>query len=252
MITCWIAAEHALQHARSKISSVSEAFSRFEIEESEYFILAGFDEPLINSGIGYLEQIHVFVSAAVTSESPLLSELGQIFSPFSSILFTESSSYPLSVFKDDGNVWDTDELVYCTASKFADGGSSAKTPLTVISLSRTPSPAAGTSSLSSGGSGSEEGEKDKKRKSEKGKERDRDEDEADQGDQNDKDPGEDPEKPPGGGGGSIAGPAEISFQLVSNIYPNQVEQEVFQTLTMKGRLTITVLLYCYYNVVLPN
>ena len=85
--TCWIAAEHALQHARNIISSVSEVFGKWQIQKSEYVILAGFDESLIKSGVGYLEQIHVFIIAEVDATSPLLSELGRLFSPFSSILF---------------------------------------------------------------------------------------------------------------------------------------------------------------------
>ena len=164
--TCWIAAEHALQHARNNISSVSEVFERWKFQKSEYVILAGFDESLIKSGVGYLEQIHVFVITEVDATSPLLSELGRLFSPFSSTLFTESSSYRLPVFKDDGSIWEFDELVYFTASKFADGGSSAKNPLTIISLSQTPNLADSTScttgsSQSTGGSGNGEGEKNR-------------------------------------------------------------------------------------------
>ena len=78
--TCWIAAEHALQHARNNISSVSEVFERWKFQKSEYVILAGFDESLIKSGVGYLEQIHVFVITEVDATSPLLSELGRLFS----------------------------------------------------------------------------------------------------------------------------------------------------------------------------
>ena len=156
--TCWIAAEHALQHARSNISSVSEVFGRCKIQESEYAVHAGFDESLIKSGVGYLEQIHVFVFTEVDATSPLLPELGRLFSPFSSILFTESSSYHLPVFKDDGSVWEFDELTYFTASKFADGGASAKTPLTIISLSQIPSLADSATGFSQSSSGSASGE----------------------------------------------------------------------------------------------
>jgi len=179
-ITCWIAAEHALHHAKSKISAVSDVFKMQNIQESDYVVLAGFHECLIKSGIGYLEQIHVFVCAEIDATSPILSELGRIFTPFSSILFTESSSYHLPVFKDDVNVWEFDELVYFTASKLADGGSSAKTPLTVISLAHT-SPLA--DSLSDLSPGSGEGGKDEKQGSEKGKKGDRrNSDEADKRD----------------------------------------------------------------------
>ena len=248
--TCWIAAEHALQHARNNISLVSEVFGRWQIQKSEYVIHAGFDESLIKSGVGYLEQIHVFVFAEVDATSPLLSELGRLFSPFSSTLFTESSSYCLPVFKDDGSVWEFDELVYFTASKFADGGSSAKTPLTVISLSQTSNLADGTTgfSQSSSGSGSGEGEKNKKWRLEKGKERDMGD--KDRPDKRSNDP-DSPEDLPGDQASIILRPAKISFEIASEIYSIQDEQNTFQTLTMHGGLIIEVLLYCYCIVVLP-
>ena len=190
--------------------------------------------------------------------SPLLLDLGKLFSPFSSILFTKSSSYHLPVFKDDGSVWEFDELVYFTASKFADGGSSTKFPLTIISLSQTPNLADGTAGSTQSSSGSGEGEKNKKQRSEKGKERDMgDKDEADKG-------SDIPEDPPGDLGGIIARPAEISFEITSEIYPLPLVIQdkpndtpspyptTFQALTMHGGLTIEVLLHCYCIVVLPN
>ena len=63
--TCWIAAEHALQHARNNMSSVSKVFDKLQIQKSDYVVLAGFDESLVKSGVGYLEQIHVFTIAEV-------------------------------------------------------------------------------------------------------------------------------------------------------------------------------------------
>ena len=237
MTTYWIAAEHALQHARNNISSVSEVFGRWKIQKSEYAVHAGFDESLIKSGVGYLEQIHVFVSTKVDATSPLLLELGRLFSPFSSILFTESFSYHLPVFKDDGSVWEFDELVYFTASRFADGGSSAKIPLTIISLSQTPSLADSVTGFSQSSSGSGDGEKNKKQRLEKGKERDiGDEDEADKGSDD-----HEPEGPPGDQG-----------EITSEIHLIQDEQNTFQTLTMHGGLTIEVPLYCYPIVVLSD
>ena len=229
------------------MSFVSEVFDKWQIQKSEYVILAGFDESLIKSGIGYLEQIHVFIMITeVDATCPLLSELGELFSPFSSILFTESTSYYLPVFKDDGSVWEFDELVYFTASKFSDGGLSAKTPLTIISLSQTPSLSDGMTGFSQS-SGSGEGEKNKKQRSEKGKERDMgDKDEADK---DNKDPSDDPDDPPGNQDGIISGQTDISFEIASEICH---EQNIFQTLTMHGSLTIEVLLYYYCIVKLPS
>ena len=246
--TCWIAAEHALLHARNNISSVSEVFDRWKIQKSEYIVLAGFDESLINSRIGYLEQIHVFVIAEIDATSPLLSELGRLFSPFSSILFTESCSYRLPVFKDDGSVWEFDELVYFTATKFADGGSSAETPLTIISLSQTHSPVTtGISQSSSGSPGDDKGEENKRL--EKGKGRDTGDNKGDEGESDDPDdPG-----PPGNRDGIVSRPAEIFFDIASEIHPFQdtsesiQDENIFQPLAMHGSLTIKVLLssYCY-------
>ena len=251
LTTCWVVAEHALQHAMSKRLSVSEVFYRWKIQEDEYMVHAGFDESLIKSGIGYLEQIHVFVSTDIDATSPLLSELGRLFSPFSSILFTESSSYHIPVFKDDGNVWEFNELVYFTASKIADGGSSAKTPLTVISLSQTSSQAHSLTNFSHGGSGSGEGEKNNKWRSEKGKERDRGEkDKADKDDKSDKDPDSDPEPP--SPDKTNARLPEISFEITSKIYSNQAAGKTFQIVTIGGSLTIKVLLtrlqYCLIKI----
>ena len=258
---CWIAAEHALQHARSKISSVSESFRRSNIQESDYVVLAGFDESLIKSGIGYLEQIHVFVSAEVDATSPLLCELGKIFSPLSSILFTKSSSHYMPVFKDDGTVWAFDELVYFTASKFADGGSSAKTSLSVIGFSQGGSQAGNLTGLSQGGSSSVRGDKNEERKSKKGKEQQRrdeddadkgdesDQDDADEGDESDQDSDDHPEEPSGDGGGTTA-PKGINFNVVSELCPIHDCQNPFQFLTLRGNLTIKVLLHRCQNMAL--
>ena len=235
---------------RNNISSVSKVFDKWKFQKSEYVIHAGFDESLIKSGVGYLEQIHVFVITEVAAASPLLSELGRLFSPFSSILFTESSSYRLPVFKDDGSVWEFDELVYFTASKFSDGGSSTKTPLSIISLSQTPSLADGMTGFSQSSSGSGEGEKSNKQRSEKGKERDAgDNDKADNKKPSDD---SDPENPPENQHGILARPAEIAFQIASEIHLIQDELNTFQTLTMHGSLTIEVLLYHYCIAVLSN
>ena len=227
---------------RNNISSVSKVFENFQIPKSKYIVLAGFDESLIKSSVGYLEQIHVFVSTKVKANSPLLTELGRLFSPFSSILFTESSSYYLPVFKDDGSVWEFDELVYSTASKFADGGSSVKTPLTIISLSQTPSLPVTDSTVdfSQSGSGSGEKEKEKNQRLEMGKERDMEDD--NEADRDRKNPSDDPKDPPGDEDRIIAGPAKFTFNVTSEIHPIQEQQNTFQTLIMHGSLTIEVFL----------
>ena len=232
--TSWIAAEHALQHARNKILSISKVFDKWQIQKSDYAVLAGFDESLIKSGVGYLEQIHVFVIAEVDPSHSLLTELGKLFSPFSSILFTESSSYRLPAFKEDGSVWEFDELVYFTASKSADGGSSSKT-------TPTGSQADGTTCSSQNNSGRGEGEKDKK--SEKGKDSERDKGDPEEADRGNNDPSGNPDNPPEDQDGIIAGPVEIIVKINSEIHLIQKHPDPFQTLTMQGKLTIEVHLY---------
>jgi hypothetical protein len=229
------------------MSSVSEIFSRSQIQQSEYAVYAGFDESLIESGVGYLEQIHVFVSAKVDADSPLLAELGGLFSPFSSILFTGSSSYRMPVFKAgvDGDVWNFDDLAYFIASKFADGGSSAKTPLTVISLAQTPRPADGPTGFLRGDSSNGDGEKNEKHRSKKGKERDRGDN--DKGDEDDQDPDDDDPEPFEDPGGTISGPAKIFFEIVSKVYPICNNLNPFQTVTMEGSLIIKVVLHSYLS-----
>jgi hypothetical protein len=239
--TCWIAAERALQHARNNMSLVSEVFDKLDIQKSQYVVLAGFDESLIRSSVGYLEQIHVFVKAEIDTNSPLLSELGKVFFPFSSILFTESYSYHLPVFKDDGSCWEFDELVYFTASKSADGGSSSKTPLN--SISQTPSQGDDTTGSSGGG----DGEKSKKLGEERGS------DSGDKGDgdkdNNQKNPSKDPEVPAGGGlgDGTVPGPVKISISVESEI--RLIDKRLFQTLKMQSSLTVEVffLLLLHYS-----
>jgi len=240
------------------MKSVSEIFDRLQIQKSEYAVYAGFDESLIKSGVGYIEQIHVFILAEIDANSPLLAELGRLFSPFSSILFTGSSWYHMPVFKAsaDGDIWNFDELTYSTASKFADGGSNAKTPLTVISLSQTLRLADGPTGFSRGGASNGDGEKNEERRPKKGKERDRrDSDGGDKEDKNDEDSDDDPEEPFKNPGGTIPGPAKIFFEIVSKVYPIHDSLNDFQTLKMEGSLTIKVVLHSYlgdYSLIKSN
>ena len=231
------------------MSSVSDIFNALQIQKSEYAVYAGFDEPLIKSGVGYIEQIHVFVSEKVDVNPPLLKELGKLFSPFSSILFTGSSWYRMPILKAgvDEDVWDFDELTYFTASRFADGGSSAKTPLTVISLSQTPRMAEDPTVFLPGGFSSGDGEKDEERKPRKDEGDKGDNGDADKGNKDDKDSDDDPENLFEDQGGTIAGPAEIFFEIVSMVYPIHDNLKAFQTVKMDGSLAIKVVLHSYLS-----
>ena len=238
MTTFWIAAEHALQHIQKNQSQIEDAFATHHISKFEYVLYAGFDESLIHAEIGYLEQIHVFSSASVIVTS-LLSQLGRIFSPFSSILFTESSIYELPVYKSDGTTWIFDELVFQVASKLVDQGLTAAMYPTVISLSGTSddhkSNLFGDKPPEKSGS-NDEGKKGTK----KGKEKDetsgggrsgKDKDNTD--DDSDKDSSREP--------GNPTEPPTVSFDVVSEMFGIQDGVEkLFQLLTVQGQLTIHV------------
>ena len=147
-------------------------------------------------------------------------------------------------------MWEFDELVYFTASKLADGGTSAKNPLTVISLSQTSSLSDSTAgfSQSTSGSGDGEGEKNMERRLKQGKERDMGD--KDEGNKDDEGPSDNPEDPPGDQDGITDELAEISFRVTAGIHLNN--RNTFQTFTMHGRLTIKAIFYCYHIVALPN
>ena len=98
--------EHASLHIEKQCTQIETAFQRHNINRSQYAVRAGFDESCIRDGLGFLEQVHIFTTlSTMLVTSPLLTELGEILSPFSSILFTESSSLPLPVYKIDGTIW---------------------------------------------------------------------------------------------------------------------------------------------------
>lgn len=99
---------------------VVAVFERYKIHENQYIVLAGFDEFLLGDGGGFLEQIHVVTSKKLklNANSSLISDLGKTFSPFSSVLFTPSSTYHIPVYKTDGSTWELDKLIYHTAKQF--------------------------------------------------------------------------------------------------------------------------------------
>ncbi|KDR78043.1 hypothetical protein GALMADRAFT_224437 [Galerina marginata CBS 339.88] len=241
IMTCWIAAEHALCHIQKNRLQIDSAFSERNIQKSQYAIFAGFDESLIQDGIGYLEQIHIFTSADLVTNSPLLAELGKILSPFSSLLFTESSHpHRLPIFKPDGTTWDFDEFVFETASKFADYGSTAAMYPTVIGLFQTFGVA------DSGSTGIQETSRlpDNAQKTgddvEK-KESDKDGEEEQKSNKKDKGREENPDEP-GGPDDEPEGesePKSVRFEVSSNLHLND-HSKPFQWLTVAGDLTIQV------------
>lgn len=89
-----VAAECALKHLEQNFSEIERIFSDFQISKSDYHLLAGFDEDLLQNRLGYLDQIHVLIHSEPLNMTFLLSQLEKTFMPFSAIVFTEKSNSP--------------------------------------------------------------------------------------------------------------------------------------------------------------
>jgi hypothetical protein len=241
-VTCWIAAEKALRHIQNNLWQIDSAFLNRNIQKSQYAVLAGFDESLIQDGIGYLEQVHIFTSVDVVANSTLLADLGRILSPFPSILFTEfSRPHLLPVFKPDRTAWEFDEFLLETTSKLADHGSTVAIYPTITNLSQTSGGA--TSGGTSGGSQESSGpDNEQKSGDNTGNEGDNNpgEEGEQQGDkkgkgreENPDDPGEPDDQPEGRSSGSVR------FEVPSKLCLSYNSSH-FQLLTVVGDLTIQV------------
>lgn len=158
----------------------------------------------------------------------LLNELGKIFTPFSAILFTPSTSCPIPAFKKDGGTCNFNELVFSSASKFLDAGSSATSLPTIISLAQNRPHDDSLSALSSGGGngGGSEGSGQGGNSNGDRKEGDDShrEEGCNEGGRGDDDPsGDDPEGPDKSRE-SIHDP-QVSFDVLSKIYCSDTTNE---------------------------
>ena len=83
----------------------------------DYILLAGFNEYVIHSGIGYVEEIHILLKSEFPSNSDLLASLGRIFSPFPGMVFTACPPYffKTPVFNNEGKTKEWDEVVFTQA-----------------------------------------------------------------------------------------------------------------------------------------
>jgi len=231
---------------RCNSAKIATIFSRWRIPESDYAVCAGFDEDLIRAGVGYLEQIHVFTSASLANKGGLLHELGKVFTPFSAILFAPSTSCPIPTFKKDGDTCNFDELVFSSASKFLDAGSSATSLPTIISLTQNTPHDDSLSALSNrGGNGGGSEDSGQGGNSNGGKNEGDDshrEEGSNEGGRGDDDPsGDDPEGP-GKSREPIHHP-QVSFDVLSKIYCSDATNgpgAIFQDLHVAGALKTMV------------
>ena len=185
------------------------------------------DEGLIESGIGFIEEIHIFISYKPPQLASLLSRLETICCPFPVTIFTPTSIHCLP----------------SSASKFIDNPNTSKAghglPVT-ISSSRS-SPAGVGETVKSNGPGESkrqsgsENKKGKERQEEGDRPPDRPEDEGDHG----LDPGLD------GDGGEKSWMAEISFDVSADLLEPEADSP-FQSLATTGKIMITVWL-CFFK-----
>ncbi|KIK05404.1 hypothetical protein K443DRAFT_641160 [Laccaria amethystina LaAM-08-1] len=115
-----LGAKVALQHLQQFEAEIKAALSLSGISEVDYMLLAGFNESVIHSGIGYLEEIHVILKSEFPSDSDLLSSLGRIFSPFPGTIFTTCPPYCFKtpVFNSEGKAQEWDEVVFMQAHTY--------------------------------------------------------------------------------------------------------------------------------------
>ena len=91
-----------------------------QVSEMDYILLAGFNESAIHSGIGYVEEIHVFLKSKNPPDSDLLLSLGRIFSPLPGMIFTTCPPYCFQtpVFNSEGKVQEWDEVLFTQAQTY--------------------------------------------------------------------------------------------------------------------------------------
>jgi len=241
------AAKHALQHLQQYKPEIKAAFSHSTILEMDYILLAGFNESVIHSGIGYLQEIHVLSRSKFPPDTALLLALGKIFSPFPGMIFTTMPPYcyKTPVFTGEGEVQGWDETLlsqtftYTTLQK-----ENAVQEMELMSAAANEGKASG--------SGSTGGDNDNKKEEEnipqKGGTGD-DHMDDDKDFDNDSEGG-DPHDP-GSEGSSTAHLPRISFNIQAEIYPSIPPKlaseplsdkpiKYFQVLQLQGSISVQV------------
>ena len=238
-----------MKHVAERNAEVKAVFSRWNISQSDYSVHAGFNESLIRLGVGYVQEIHIFTSAEISADSPLVSELGNLFSPYPGILFTKSSSLRTPVFKDDGSTWDFDELVLSRARPYAIHPSGKTSSEDIVPhVHSTLNDAAGSSSsggsanrgMSSGDNGRNKGSGYGGKRPQEGQDRD---DNSQNGDPDKENPDDDDSNEPNPDGQASISFPHVSFDVLANVYcsgSDSASSILFQELQINGTLTLQV------------
>jgi len=218
-----------MQHLERNLITFQKIFTDFSIPETEYQLLAGFDEDRIRSRIGYLNQIHVLLFSEPQNMDRFLLHLSQVLENFTAVIFTNKSTYHLPS--------DPDKF-----RKIAH----ASTAYGLSTLSRLSQNADIGGSLNIGhSSGQGDNGRDGPDNSRKnGKERESEDPPIlpDSGKEGNNDP--DPKSPGPDGDQS----ADVSFRVSANLHQHDV---LFQTLQVSGALKIKVCICSWVQFYLP-
>ncbi|KIK04994.1 hypothetical protein K443DRAFT_91988 [Laccaria amethystina LaAM-08-1] len=247
-----LAAKTALRHLQQFEAEIKAALSLSGISEMDYILLAGFNESVIHSGIGYLEEVHVILKSESPPDSDLLSSLGRIFSPFPGMIFSTCPPYYFQtpVFNSEGKAQEWDEVLFTQAHTYTTlrMGNKMK-EMELMSANIYPNEGNIPSGSGSGGSGGGDGnEKKEGENMPQGRRIDNDpQRNGDEGDDNDS-KGDDPDNPDSKGS-SGTGLPKISFNIQTEIYSNAPPvlasepsssklSKFFQVLQLEGSITV--------------
>ena len=234
--TCCIAAAKALQHLEDNLMAITAIFSAYQIPLSDYRLCAGFDEGLIQDGLGHLEQIHVLLHSEPHHIKPMLQKLEFIFSPFSAIIFTKGTVHriPSSTTEFNKIAWNS------TSDFLITKRSNPQLYPTAVSLSHIPNstfgPGESSGQQNSNNSGKEQAPPSSNQVNESQE--------------------TNSDSPDGETSGGAASSVEISFLATCNLHPLPKQpQPLLQEpcskcsyqLTSKGTLVITVWLYHFFH-----
>ncbi|KAG2022466.1 hypothetical protein CC2G_000212 [Coprinopsis cinerea AmutBmut pab1-1] len=97
-----LVAQDARQHIISNHATLSQLAEGMFGGKDTFRMLAGFHEPLIERGIGYLQQVHIFSSTSVAPGRLALEALGKATAPYSAAIFTPTAFIDVPVFDTSG------------------------------------------------------------------------------------------------------------------------------------------------------
>lgn len=91
--SCFVVAQEVLWNIEQNLATFEKIFADFHIPTSKYWLLAGFDEDLIQGCLGFLEQIHIFILSEPPDMISFLLCLLPALEPFSAFIFTDTSTH---------------------------------------------------------------------------------------------------------------------------------------------------------------